>query len=73
MNLNLFLGAALLVFGIMKVLLYCFGKRLTLSRLEGLREKFGVQKGTWIYFLIYAATPIVIGTLFLLREWSLLS
>lgn len=73
MTVNLFLGNLLLIFGIMKIGMYLFGKNLKLSRLEGLKARFGARKGTWIYLFIYAALPIVFAVLILFREYRLLN
>ncbi len=69
MSLNLILGNLLIAFGVMKLGLFFFGKRLTLARLEALRARFGSHKGSWIYLLIYAALPIVFGVMVLFYEY----
>lgn len=69
MTVNLFLGNLLLIFGIMKIGMYFFGKKLTLARLEALKARFGNRKGAWIYLLLYAALPIVFGVMVLFYEY----
>ena len=73
MTVNLILGNLLLVFGVMKIGMYFFGKKLTLSRLEALKARFGSRKGTWIYLFVYAALPIIFGVAVLFREYRLLN
>ena len=73
MTVNLFLGNLLLIFGIMKIGMYLFGKNLKLSRLEALKARFGSRKGTWIYLFVYAALPIIFAVLILFREYRLLN
>jgi len=73
MTVNLILGNLLLVFGVMKIGMYFFGKKLTLSRLEALKARFGDRKGTWIYLFIYAAVPIFFGVAVLFREYRFLN
>jgi len=49
MSFNFYLGILLLIFGLMKIGLFIFGKNLTLARLVALKNRFGSRKGTAIY------------------------
>lgn len=71
MSVNLMLGNLLIAFGVMKLGLFFFGKRLTLARLEALKARFGSRRGTWFYLFIYAVVPIAFGMATLLREYRL--
>ncbi len=71
MSVNLMLGNLLIAFGVMKLGLYFFGKKLTLARLEALKARFGDRKGAWLYLFIYAVLPIAFGIAMLFREYRL--
>ncbi len=70
MSPNLILGNFLIMFGLIKIGTYFFGKnRLALTRLETFKKKFGAEKGVWIYFLLYVTLPITTGILILFFEY----
>lgn len=64
------LGALLVTFGVMKLAMFFFHKKIHLARLEMLRQKLGLRGGTAAYLLFYAVLPLFVGGVFFWREMS---